>query len=74
MIELKLTRIGNSLGVVLPKEAVGRLNVEKGDRLWLTDAPDGYRLTGHDPEFEQQMHAAREVMKKRRAALRELAK
>lgn len=74
MIELKLTRIGNSLGVVLPKEAIGRLNVERGDRLWLTDAPDGFRLTNHDPEFEDQMDAARKVMKRRRAALRELAK
>lgn len=74
MIELKLTAIGNSLGVVLPKEALGRLKVAKGDTLYITESPDGYRLTPFNPEFEQQMTAARKVMKSRRAALRELAK
>jgi putative addiction module antidote len=74
MIELKLTAVGNSLGVVLPKEALGRLKVAKGDTLYITEAPDGYRLTPFNPEFEQQMTAARKVMKARRAALRELAK
>jgi len=62
------------LGVVLPKEALGRLKVAKGDTLYITEAPDGYRLTPFNPEFEQQMTAARKVMKARRAALRELAK
>jgi putative addiction module antidote len=74
MIELKLTAVGNSLGVVLPKEALGRLKVAKGDTLYITESPDGYRLTPFNPEFEQQMTAARKVMKSRRAALRELAK
>jgi len=74
MIELKITAVGNSLGVVLPKEALGRLKVAKGDTLYITEAPDGYRLTPFNPEFEQQMTAARKVMKARRAALRELAK
>jgi putative addiction module antidote len=74
MIELKLTAIGNSLGVVLPKEALGRLKVTKGDTLYITEAPDGYRLTPYDPAFERHMSAARKIMKKRRAALRELAK
>jgi putative addiction module antidote len=74
MIELKLTAIGNSLGVVLPKEALGRLKVTKGDTLYITEAPDGYRLTPYDPAFEKQMSAARKIMKKRRTALRELAK
>jgi putative addiction module antidote len=74
MIELKLTAIGNSLGVVLPKEALGRLKVGKGDVLFITEAPDGYRLTPYNPDFEHHMHAARKIMKKRRAALRELAK
>ena len=62
------------MGVVLPKEALGRLKVAKGDTLYITEAPDGYRLTPFNPEFEQQMTAARKVMKARRAALRELAK
>ncbi len=74
MIELKLTAIGNSLGFVLPKEALARLRVAKGDSIYITETPDGYRLTPYDPTFEQQMQAARKVMKKRRLALRELAK
>ncbi len=73
-MELKLRKIGNSVGVVLPKQALTRLKVEKGDRLWLTETPDGYRLTPYDPEFSEQIETAREIMKKRRAALRELAK
>lgn len=74
MIALKLTQIGNSVGVILPKEVLARLKVEKGDTLYVTDSPDGVRLTPHDPEFEAQMEAAREIMKRRRAVLRELAK
>ena len=74
MYTLKLTQVGNSVGAILPKEVLAHLNVEKGDVLYLTDSPDGLRLTVHNPEFEQQMKAARAVMKKRRAVLRELAK
>ena len=74
MIELKLTAIGNSLGVVLPKDALGKLKVGKGDSLFITESPDGYRLTPFNPLFERQMAVARKVMKKRRAILRELAK
>jgi len=74
MIELKLTAVGSSLGVVLPKEALGRLKVAKGDTLYITESPDGYRLTSFNPEFEKQMVAARRIMKARRAALRVLAK
>ncbi len=74
MIELKLTSIGNSVGVVLPKETLARLKVNKGDTVYLTDSPDGYRLTPYNPEFEAQMTTARKIMKKRRAVLRELAK
>ena len=74
VIELKLTAIGNSLGVVLPKEALARLRVAKGDTVYITESPDGYRLTPFDPAFEEQMQAARKIMKKRRLALRELAK
>ena len=74
MIELKLTAIGNSVGVVLPKEALARMKVSKGDTLYITETPDGYRLTPYDPAFEAQMVAARKITKKRRAALGELAK
>ena len=74
MIELKLTAIGNSAGAVFPKEVLARLKVEKGDTVYLTESPDGYRLTPYSPEFETQMTAARRVMKKRRSTLRELAR
>jgi putative addiction module antidote len=75
MIELKLRKLGNSLGVVLPKEAVARLNVGEGERLYLTDAPDGgYRLTPFDPTFEEKMTKARDIMRRYRNTLQALAK
>ena len=74
MQRLKITTIGNSAGVILPKEVLARLKVDKGDTLYLIDSPDGYRITPHDPVFEAQMTAARQVMKERRAVLHELAK
>ncbi len=74
MLTLKLTQFGNSLGFILPKEAVARLHLDKGDTLYLTEAPNGYRMTATDPEFEAQMTAARKTMKKRRNVLAELAK
>ena len=74
MQALKLTQIGNSVGVILPKELLARLKVEKGDTLYVTDSPDGVRLTPHDPEFASQMDAARSVMKRGSNVLRELAK
>jgi putative addiction module antidote len=74
MLELKITAVGNSLGVVLPREALARMKLAKGDTLYITETPDGYRLTPYSPEFEAQMEVARKVMKKRRAALHELAK
>lgn len=74
MLTLKLTAIGNSIGVVLPKEALTKLKLGKGDTVFLTESPDGYRLTPYSPEFETQMTIARQIMKKRRDVLRELAK
>jgi len=71
---LKLKRIGNSVGVIIPKEALRRMNLDEGDELFLTEAPGGYRLSPYEPEFEAQMEAARRIMKKRRNALRELAR
>ena len=71
---LKIIRIGNSLGVVLPREIVADLNVEKGDRLYLTRSPEGYRLTRSDPEFERRIALAKRMMSKRHNALRELSK
>jgi len=73
-MKLKITPIGNSFGVILPKEALAKLKLTGGDAVFLTDTPDGYRITPYDPEFEAQMNAAKGVMKRRRNALRELAK
>lgn len=71
---LKIRQIGNSLGVVLPKEVLNRLKVKEGDQLFLTEAPDGsFRLTPYDPDFEEQMEIAREGMSAYRNALRKLA-
>jgi putative addiction module antidote len=73
-LELKVRRVGNSLGVVLPKEALTRLNVADGDQLYITEAPDGFRITAADPEFARQMEVAKKGMKRYRNALRALAK
>ena len=74
MTALKLIGVGNSVGVVLPKELLVRLGVQKGDTLYAVETPDGLRLTTADAEFETQMKVARQIMKDRRAVLRELAK
>ncbi|WP_298291961.1 AbrB/MazE/SpoVT family DNA-binding domain-containing protein [Thiomonas sp.] len=75
MSVLKLTQIGNSVGVILPKELLARLKLEKGDTLFVTEAANGALvLSPYSAEFEAQMQAARQLMKKRRNVLRELAK
>ena len=74
MFALKVRKVGNSLGTVLPKEVVARLHVSDGDIVYLTEAPDGFRLTPYNPDFERQMTIARKVMKEDRDVLRELAK
>ena len=74
MCSSDLTQIGNSVGVILPKEVLARLKLAKGDTLYLTENPDGVTLTPSDPTFEDQVNAARTIMKKRRNVLRELAK
>ncbi|WP_038218048.1 transcriptional regulator [Xenophilus azovorans] len=75
MSALKLTQIGNSTGVIFPKEMLADMNVGKGDTVYVTKmAAGGYHLSPYDDEFARQMEAARRVMKKRRNVLRELAK
>lgn len=74
MSVLKLTQIGNSVGVILPKEVLARMKVEKGDTLFMSEAANGITLSTYSPEFEAQMTEARRIMKKRRAVLHELAK
>ena len=71
---LKLIPIGNSTGVILPKEILDRLQVGQGDQLSVLETDNGLELRAHDSDFEQQMDVARSVMERRRAALRELAK
>jgi putative addiction module antidote len=71
---LKVTKIGNSAGVILPKDVLARLRVGPGDTLYLTEAPDGVRLTAADPEFAAQMAVAERVMREDRDILRALAK
>ena len=71
---LKITKIGNSAGVVLPKEVLARLRVGPGDALYLSEAPDGIRITAQDPDFAEAMAVAEEIMREDRNILRELAK
>jgi putative addiction module antidote len=72
-MKLKITAIGNSAGIILPKELLARLRVEKGDELYAVDTPDGVRLTAYDPELAMQMEVAEQVMRDRRDLLRKLA-
>lgn len=74
MATLKVTQIGNSLGVILPKDLLTRLKVEKGDALYITDTPTGVALTPYDPTFEEQLEMGREFMREYRDTLRILAK
>jgi putative addiction module antidote len=71
---LKLTQIGNSVGVILPKEALARLRLEKGQTVFLTETPDGYALTPYDPTLEEQIQAGREFMREFRDTFHQLAK
>lgn len=71
---MNVRRIGNCLGLVLPKEVLARLKVQAGDTIYLTDAQDGYRLTPMDVNFAEQMAAAEAIMREDREVLRELAK
>lgn len=74
MPTLKVTKIGNSLGVILPKELLSRFHLDKGDSLFVTEAPGAFTLSPYNEAFDEQMKVARSIMKQRRAALRELAK
>ena len=71
---LKLTQIGNSVGVVLPKEALARLKLGKGESIFLTEPPDGYALTPYDPALEEEIKAGREFMHEFRDTFHQLAK
>ena len=74
MTALKLTQIGNSVGVILPKDVLARLRLEKGDTVFVTDAVNGVTLTPYGPAFEAQMAAGARVHEETANVLRELAK
>ncbi|MDG5975996.1 hypothetical protein H010_12069 [Hydrogenophaga taeniospiralis CCUG 15921] len=74
MHTLKLTQIGNSVGVILPKEALSRLRLEKGQTVFLTETPEGLVLTPYDPALEEQVQAGRAFMKEFRDTFHQLAK
>jgi len=75
MVELKVRKVGNSLGVVLPKEVINRLNTKEGEPLFLIEASDGsYRLSPYDPSFEERMAKADDIMNRYRNTLHVLAK
>lgn len=73
LMKLKVTTIGNSAGIILPRELLARLRLEKGDELFALETPDGIRLTTYDPTLAKQMEVAEEVMRKRRTLLHKLA-
>ena len=70
---LKITTVGSSAGVVLPKEILAKLRVEKGDLLYAIETPNGIELTPYDPEFAEDMAVAEKVMRENRDLLRKLA-
>jgi putative addiction module antidote len=74
MTALKLTQIGNSVGVILPKEILARLKLEKGDTVFVTEATHGVNLTPYDPTLEQQLKLGREFMHEYRDTFHQLAK
>ncbi|MDE1918453.1 MAG: AbrB/MazE/SpoVT family DNA-binding domain-containing protein [Sphingomonadales bacterium] len=73
-VSLKITKIGNSAGVVLPKELLAKLRAGVGDTLYVSETPDGIRITAADPSFEAKMALAEQIMREDRDILRVLAK
>ena len=74
MSALKLTQIGNSVGVILPKELLVRLKLEKGDTVFVTEAANGVTLTPYDPALDEQPQLGREFMREYRDTFHQLAK
>ena len=72
-MKLKITTVGNSAGVILPKELLARLRVGKGDVLHALELQDGIKLTPFDPQLAAQMEVAEKVMRERRVLLKKLA-
>lgn len=74
MHALKLTQIGNSVGLILPKEVLARLKLGKGDTVFVTETPEGVAVTPYDPSLEEQIEAGRAFMREFRDTFHELAK
>jgi putative addiction module antidote len=70
---VKITTVGNSIGIVLPKDVLSRLHVEKGDSLYVLETANGIELTPYDDSFAAEMESAKRVMRKHRDVLRKLA-
>ena len=73
MTELTITKIGNSEGIILPKEILAKLRAGKGDKLYATETPDGLKLTPYDENFARTMEAAEKIMREHRDVLKKLA-
>ena len=74
MVELKIVKVGNSLGLRLPREILNRMHVDDGDKLILTESPEGgYRITPYDPDFDEQLKLAEQGMRQYRNTLKALA-
>jgi putative addiction module antidote len=71
--KVKVTTVGNSTGIVLPKELLAKLKIEKGDILYVTETPDGVQMTPFDQKFIRVMDAAAQIMRENRDVLRKLA-
>ncbi len=74
MHKLKITAIGNSTGLILPKEVLDKMKVSKGDKIYLTEEPDGFHLTPYNNEFVDQMEVAEKIMREDRDVLKVLSK
>jgi putative addiction module antidote len=74
MLKVKVTSVGNSMGILLPKEALRKMKATKGDTLYLVEGPDGYRLTPYQQDFGKQIEVAETIMKRYKNTLHELAK
>jgi len=72
-MKLKITTVGNSAGIILPKELLARLRLGKGDTLYVTELADGVKLSPFDPMLAKQMEVAERIMRKDRNLLRKLA-